>query len=262
MNGLDRQSENWSSKDRIAIGFAMLLPTIVTLVYFQWLDHSDSYIQQTAYGIGKAVQFGFPVIWIWCWHRTKLMRHADSTQTQLSIEAARSSGRLRYAILTGIIFGLLVVASMFAIYFLLIANSEISPALIAMVKEKVLDLGIDSVWKYAALGAFYALCHSFLEEYYWRWFVFDLLQKFVSTPVAMVVSSLGFMAHHIVLLGFFFNWQWMTYVLSFCIAIGGVFWAWQFHQTGKLRSSWISHMIVDAGIFALGYFLVRETLSW
>ncbi len=121
-------------------------------------------------------------------------------------------------------------------------------------------MGIDSFWKYVGLGVFYAICHSFLEEYYWRWFVFDFLDKFVPTPVANVTSSLGFMAHHVVLLGFFFDWQWMTWPLSFSIAIGGMFWAWQFKKTGRLRASWLSHGVVDAGIFALGYFMIGEML--
>ena len=69
------------------------------------------------------------------------------------------------------------------------------------------------------------------------------------------------MAHHVILLGFFFNWSPWTYVLSASIAVGGAFWAWQFNRTGKLRVPWFSHMIVDAGIFSLGYFLVRDLLS-
>ena len=36
--------------------------------------------------------------------------------------------------------------------------------------------------------------------------------------------------------------------------------AWQYDRTGRLRAPWISHMIVDAGIFGLGYFLIRDML--
>ena len=262
MSELGRQQENWGTKDLVAIAFAIIFPTIVTLVYFQWLKDSESSFQQIAFGIGKLLQFGFPVAWIWFWHRSKLQRRVNSDPGKHEHDEPdrKRKATTRHAILIGISFGLLVVAGMFGIYFLLIANSEIAPQLGVMVQEKVIDMGINSFWKYAAMGVFYALCHSFLEEYYWRWFVFDMLQKFVSTPLAIVISSLGFMAHHVILLGFFFNWQWTTYALSFCIALGGMFWAWQFHETGKLRASWISHMIVDAGIFALGYFLVKQIL--
>lgn len=111
------------------------------------------------------------------------------------------------------------------------------------------------------MGIFYAICHSFLEEYYWRWFVFDFLQKFVSTLVANLLSSFAFMAHHVILLGFFFGWDSpLTYGFSLCIALGGSVWAWQYKKTGSLLAPWISHMIVDAGIFSLGYFIVRTIL--
>ena len=100
-----------------------------------------------------------------------------------------------------------------------------------------------------------------MEEYYWRWFVFDYLKKFTSKIYANLISSVGFMAHHVVLLGFYFGWASpLTYLFSACIAIGGIFWAWQYDTTGKLRACWISHMIVDFGIFALGYVLIQDIL--
>jgi len=240
--GLDR----W---DLGALIFAMVFPTIVTLVYFQWLQHSESSLQQIAYGVGKVLQFGFPIAWVWFRYREKLF--IKSTRH----ESARTDN------LIGIGFGLLVVVAMFLLYFLLLAPTATGEQLNEMVKAKISQTGLDSFWKYLAVGVFYSLCHSLLEEYYWRWFVFDLLRMYISVAWANVISSLGFMAHHVILLGFFFNWSPWTYVLSACIAVGGGFWAWQFNRTDTLRVPWISHMIVDAGIFALGYFLVRDLLS-
>lgn len=247
-----RESENRldqppaATSDWIALVFAMLFPTLVTLVYFQWLKDSGSSFQQLAYGIGKVLQFGFPVVWVLIWYRQKLKWSGDQNSKQIWL---------------GVGFGLVVAAAMFAIYFLLIQPTEVAAGLTEMVKEKVGGLGVDSIWKYAGLGCFYALCHSFLEEYYWRWFVFDYLKKFTSSLWANILSSLGFMAHHVILLAFFFGWASpLTYLFSLCIAVGGMFWAWQYDRTGRLRAPWISHMIVDAGIFGLGYFLIRDML--
>ncbi|MFT5299292.1 MAG: membrane protease YdiL (CAAX protease family) [Mariniblastus sp.] len=252
----DAHPSSYGPRDVAAICFAMAFPTLVTLVYFQWLKDADALFQQIAFGIGKCIQFGFPIVWIWLWHRSRLKRTVTPELKSGSTLEMPSSQSTDIGLAVG--FGLLVAVSMFAIYFLLLADSLIATELVLMVKEKVTDMDINSFAKYIGVGVFYALCHSFMEEYYWRWFVFDMLEKFVSTPIANVLSSLGFMAHHVVLLGFFFNWQWLTYPLSLCIAIGGMFWAWQYKRTGSLRTSWISHMIVDAGIFALGYFLIRE----
>lgn len=235
-----------TTSDRIAVAFAMLFPTIVTLVYFQWLKDSGASFQQIAYGIGKVLQFGFPVVWVLIWYRQKLKWSGQRDPKQIWL---------------GVVFGFVVAATMFAIYFLLIQPSEVAAGLTEMVKEKVGGLGVDSIWKYAGLGCFYALCHSFLEEYYWRWFVFDYLKKFTNIIRANILSSLGFMAHHVILLAFFFGWSSpLTYLFSLCIAVGGMFWAWQYQRTGRLLAPWISHMIVDAGIFALGYFLIKDIL--
>ena len=37
-------------------------------------------------------------------------------------------------------------------------------------------IGPADTGKYVALAVFYALVHSLLEEYYWRWFVFGQLR--------------------------------------------------------------------------------------
>ena len=177
--------------DLAALIFTMAFPTFVTLVYFQWLQHSDSSLQQIAFGIGKVIQFGFPIAWVWFRHREKLFRKSKfRTFSQNDI-------------FIGVGFGLLVVASMFLIYFFVIAPTETGTLLNEKVKAKVAQMGLNSFWKYLGVGIFYALCHSFMEEYYWRWFVFDFLQKYVSNAWANLLSSVGFMAHHVVLLGFF-----------------------------------------------------------
>ena len=79
---------------------------------------------------------------------------------------------------------------MFGIFLFLIKGTELGDQLSVLVQEKVIDMGIQNYWQYFAVGVFYALCHSFLEEYYWRWFVFDLLKKFVRPEVAMIISGL------------------------------------------------------------------------
>ena len=57
----------------------------------------------------------------------------------------------------------------------------------------------------------------------------------------------------------YFGWsEPMAYLLAACVAIGGLFWGWLYQRTGHLWSAWISHMIVDAGIFGLGYFILMS----
>jgi hypothetical protein len=129
--------------------------------------------------------------------------------------------------------------------------------------DKVAGWGFTAAWQFLLLGLFYSLAHSFLEEYYWRWFVFDHLTRKVSLTNAVVISSIGFMAHHVILLATFFGWTSpMTYLFSIGIAIGGDVWALIYQLSGSLLGPWLSHLLVDAAIFLIGLDLVRERFGW
>jgi len=137
------------------------------------------------------------------------------------------------------------------------ATSAIVP-----IRDKVTGLGIDALWKYLALTVFYALVHSLLEEYYWRWFVFAELRKLIPLSPAVVVSSLGFAAHHVIVLGKYFGYASpLTWVFSLGVAIGGVIWSWQYAKTQSLWGIWLSHLLVDAAIFLIGLHLIGDALQ-
>ena len=238
-----------SKYDLLVLWFAILLPTVVTYVYFNLLANSAPMLQKSAYGIGKTVQFILPVVWVWLFYRHRLSFQHKTRQDSDQPAAKPSFG-------LGIGFGLLVAASMVVLYLFVLAESPSGERLITLVKEKIESMDVASVGIYLTIGVFYTFVHSFMEEYYWRWFVYDLAKRFYSRVGANVISSIGFAAHHVILLGFFFGYDspW-TYVLSTAIAVGGVVWAWMYERDGTIWSAWISHAIVDAGIFTLGYFI-------
>jgi membrane protease YdiL (CAAX protease family) len=247
-----------SKYDWAALLFAIVFPSVVTIVYFQLLADVAPTIQQTAYAVGKTWQFGFPIAWVYAFYRSRLRRrpnaHDPATATSSQLTNPTSGRLIDYIV--AIAFGVLVVATMIILFYLVIKPSAAGERLIQMVREKIDSMGLDAIWKYVAVGCFYTVVHSFMEEYYWRWFVYDLAKKFCSALASNIVSSLGFAAHHVILLGFFFGWTspW-TYVISAAIAIGGMVWAGMYERDGKLGPPWISHAIVDAGIFTLGYLI-------
>ena len=241
----------------IAVLVAIALPTLVTFIYFKWLNGYDSWVQQSAYGIGKFIQFAIPVVWVWFFFRYRFNREHRQRNVELASTKEDSMFSKFPNWLWAVGFGIDVCIIM-GIALWVLSGGELLAGLTEKVQGKVSDLGVNSVWKFALLGVFYALVHSFLEEYYWRWFVYDLLKRFVSNPMANLISSLGFMAHHVVLLSVYFE-SWtspMTWLCSAGVAIGGMFWAWLYQRTGTLVWPWISHMVVDAGIFVVGYFLI------
>jgi len=232
----------WSYRST-AVGAALVYPTLLTIVYFVLLARFPSSIQQAAYAVGKVVQFVFPLVWVFV-----VLRQRASWQWLTK----RGIG-------SGLAFGAAVLIAMLVLYAVWLRSTDLFVVLQQQVMTKVRDMGLDHLWKYAATGVFYALAHSLLEEYYWRWFVFGQLRASTSLGVAVAISSLGFMAHHVVLLATFFGWSspW-AYLFSLAVALGGVFWAWLFASSRSLLGPWLSHMLVDIGIFLIGYDLARS----
>jgi len=232
--------------DMAALVFAITFPTLVTWVYFVLLAETVPAVQHSAYSVGKVIQFAFPVVWVMAVHRQRL---------QLKTPQAAGVGE-------GLGIGLLILIAMLVLYHGLLKPAGHFAVADEPIRQKVAGFGLDRLWKYAGLAAFYALVHSFLEEYYWRWFVFGQLRRLMPLWVAVLVSSLGFMAHHVILLSVYFGW--FTFAMLFfsaSVAVGGVIWAWLYHHTHSLYGPWASHLLVDAGIFIIGYDVVRNTFT-
>ena len=61
------------------------------------------------------------------------------------------------------------------------------------------------------------------------------------------------------MLGTYFGWDsFWTYFFSLATAVGGAFWAWLYERSGSIYGPWASHLLMDAGIFGLGYDLIRS----
>jgi len=130
--------------------------------------------------------------------------------------------------------------------------------------DKLGAAGIDTSAEFLALAVFVAFLHSLLEEYYWRWFVFGQLRRSVPLIWAILLSSLAFAAHHVILVAAYMKPEhfWTATVgLSACVACGGAFWAWLYHRSGSLCGPWLSHLLVDAALMWIGFDLVRSHLS-
>jgi len=225
---------------------ALAFPSLVTWVYFVLLREAPAALQQTAFTVGKTIQFGLPAVWC------------------LGVLGERI-GRPRWRpmpIAIGVAFGIAVGAAIGILYAFVLEPSGAFDVPAEKIRLKVEGLGLATPARFAALGVFYSLAHSLLEEYYWRWFVFRACRVRWSLPAAIVVSSVGFMAHHVILLAQYFGWSSpLTYVFSGGVAVGGAFWAWLFEREGLLVPSWISHAIVDAAVFGTGYHVVRAVLA-
>lgn len=231
---------NTSSVERVILIIALILPTAVTVGYFRLAASAPPAVQQTVYTAGKLVQFALPAVW---------MLGVLKLGLRWRLGAPRWIG-------VGLAFGGAVAVLTLGLYWVLQGTTLLS-GMSEKVIAKITALGLDSPPALIALGVFYSLVHSFLEEYYWRWFVFGRLREWVGQTLAVWVSAAGFTLHHVLVLATFLQEAlWMAGVLSVSVLIGGLFWAWLYGRSGSLAGPWLSHLVVDAGIFTVAYLIM------
>jgi membrane protease YdiL (CAAX protease family) len=239
-------------RDWLALVFAMTYPAVMAWLYFVVLagpprDPASpeppraNPAFQAGFAAGKAVQFAFPLLFVWL---------VEGRRPRPGAPTFRGAG-------LGLTFGLLVAAAILLVYHGFLHGYLAGLGAASRVRAKVEDFGLDSPGGFLVMAVFISAVHSLLEEYYWRWFVFGRLRHMIPVGAAAVVSGLAFMAHHVIVLAVYFpgHSQFFTTVLPFSLAVagGGVVWAWLYHQTGSIYAPWLSHTVIDLAIMAVGY---------
>jgi membrane protease YdiL (CAAX protease family) len=228
--------------------FAMAFPTLVAWLYFVALAEGGggtNWVQQVVYSAGKVVQFSLPLVFLWFAER-RLPRLRRPGQTGL---------------VYGLGFGLLVAGLMLGAYYAALRHSPMLAQTPQRLRQRLSEFGITTLPAYLALSTFIVLLHSLLEEYYWRWFVFGWLRKLLPVTIAAVLASLAFMSHHVVILYVYMPGRFWNGVVPFSlgIAVGGMFWCWLYQRTDSLYAAWLSHLLIDAAIFAIGWDLLERS---
>jgi len=230
----------------LVLVIAAVLPSIMAWLYFFVLagSHGSDPFRQGAYGAGKLVQFAFPLVFVWFWERGR--------------PRPRWPGMAGVAL--GLGFGLVVAAGIFALYFGWLRDSSVLEGTPVLLHHILDSFGVAGASSYVALAIFYVTAHSLFEEYYYRWFVFGRMRAFLPLSAAIGLSSLVLMAHHVILLAAYLPGQfWKAVVpLSLCVAIGAGVCEWLYARTQSLYAPWLSHAIVDAALFAIGWDLLRR----
>ena len=220
------------------LAFATIFPFMAAWLYLVVLSGHESGVVQAAYGAAKIVQFALPAVWI-----------GLVCRQSLRLPLARTAG-----LKAGLLLGATVVAGMLLMYFLWLKPEQYLAHFAPMIRAKARGFGMGSQPAFIAGAVLLSSLHALLEEYYWRWFVFGGLRHYMPVAAAVVISALAFTAHHVILLASFFGGLTLPAVFfSLCVAIGGAAWAIIYHRSGSLLGPWISHALIDAGIFVVGY---------
>lgn len=151
-----------------------------------------------------------------------------------------------------IVSGILISATVFAAYAIAVRFNALDAA---TVTERAAKTGLNRPALYIAGAIYWITFNSLMEEYVWRWFVFRKFEILIGGKMAVVASALAFTAHHVIALAAQFNWT-ITVLGSIGVFIGGATWSWLYLRYRSVWPGYVSHAIVDATIFVLGYQLI------
>ena len=232
-------------RDLLALLYTLVYPTLLTWGYFVLGKGLDPSTSRLCYTVGKTLQFAFPALYV-----------AFALKERWFIRRFNTRG-----FLVGGLFGVAVGL----VIFLGGRHFMTSPGVFADLVERtcvefqqrLTSFGLESKALFTVVFLFYSFCHSGLEEYYWRWFAFRSLEKRFNWLTSALTANIAFVFHHVVILGVYFGYDsFVTWLFSLSIGVGGFVWQLIYKKTDSIYGAWLSHALIDAGIFGLGFYML------
>lgn len=152
----------------------------------------------------------------------------------------------------GAILGLVVAAAIFGAYAIALHLGAIQ---FDKIVDRAAQTGLNQLNAYIGGALWWITVNSLMEEYVWRWFVFRKFEVLLGGKPAVIAAALAFMAHHVIVLAAQFNWP-IVLLGSLGVFIGGAAWSWLYLRYRSIWPCYLSHAIVDATIFIIGYWLI------
>lgn len=95
------------------------------------------------------------------------------------------------------------------------------------------------------------LINPFIEEYFWRGFVFRVFNKYWRG----YWTGLLFALHHVIIIAGWFNW-WQFLLVTVFLAIIGILFNWVYKKTDSIYATLITHTVADLVIVIIGFFIL------
>lgn len=150
----------------------------------------------------------------------------------------------RWSVLWGLGFGGIVVAA----YFVLAQFIDLSH-----IASEIASLNINKA-NYLLVGAYIIFGNSFLEEFFFRGYLFLNLKDKVKPWIAYAFPSFLFSAYHMAIFATWFS-PLVLGVILFGLAAVGFFFNWLDAHEHSLIPSWIAHIFCDFAVIGIGWFM-------
>lgn len=192
------------------------------------------------YALCKVVLYGVPAVVAW------------KSIPRSAVRRAFENGRRALPLAFGVVSGLMIGGLIAGLWWGGLRESlDVSRLL-----EVIAANRLDHATRYLLAAVWLCLVNAFLEEFVFRWFVDSRLRTLgLKKWWVFVVSALIFTAHHIVVLGSYFD-PIPTIVFAGGVFVGGVVWSWSNARWGSLLPGWISHALVDGAVLLVGWQMI------
>lgn len=233
---IEKKEENKEADKKECIKIILLsLVGVVIIGYF------DGFAP-VPYGMkagGKCVLFiGIPLLY------QSVFGRKDS---DFSIGAMFSRDKRALCVAGGM--GLFVFTVIFGSYLLLGAVVDLSAVTGQLDERMNINAG-----NFVAVAVYIATCNSFLEEFYFRGFLFFRLKEYGSRAMAQIGSSVIFALYHVAIMVTWFEW-WVFCLCMVALVIGGVIFNCLDEKTESLYPSWLTHGCANVAINTVGMIL-------
>ena len=223
------------ARRRAAIALLFLVPAPSIGTFAAMVAAPGLPVGQGSFAASKVWLLAFPLLWCTLVERSRL-----------AFPRPRAAGMT-----AGVVSGVVIAGAIVAGY-LALGDHLIDPE---VVREELGKVGFDSPAFYIPLAVYWCLVNSLLEEYVWRWFVFSQCARLWSLRPAAAMAGFFFTLHHIVALQVYLD----ALAVAICatgVWIGGTTWSWIYGRWKNIWAAWVSHVLADIAVFAIGYVLL------
>ena len=106
------------------------------------------------------------------------------------------------------------------------------------------------------VSLYISFANSFLEEFFFRGFIFTNLKQLSSKKLAYIFSATAFSLYHVaMMIGWFSPMLFLLVMVG--LAAGGIIFNWLNEKLDTIYCSWLTHMFANFAINTIGFILLQ-----
>lgn len=223
-----------TTSTRRAITALLLLAPVPTLGVLSAMVLAPGPLGRVLFLTAKVWLVGFPLVWWWL---------VEQREPSTGLAAPRG-------VVAGLLAGALMSVAMVSVGILVLPHIDPAP-----LQQRAREMGLGTPLGFAAGALGWTLVNSLVEELVYRWFILRQCRALLRPVPAALLQAAIFTAHHALALATYLAPAW-TAVASAGVLLAGLVWAFLMLHHRSIWSPWLSHIVADAAVFALGWRLL------